>query len=197
MNTNSLLDQLEADTRQIILSTSYLLQEDPALLVQQPAPGKWSIAQVIEHLNSYGRYYLPLLEKATRNARHPFNPVFRPGWLGNYFTRIMLPQKGQVSNKMKAFKAHIPSPDIDSKQALDEFLQQEKQMLQILEKARLTDIGKSRIPISLSKLIRLKSGDTLRFVIAHHQRHFLQVANILKAVSGPNKKLNTAAVYEV
>ncbi|WP_315818041.1 DinB family protein [Paraflavitalea speifideaquila] len=33
-------------------------------MLQQPAAGKWSVAQAIEHLNSYGRYYLPLMQKA-------------------------------------------------------------------------------------------------------------------------------------
>jgi hypothetical protein len=191
--TNTLLDQLEADTRKIILQTNYLLQEDPNVLHRQPAPDKWSAVQVIEHLNSYGRYYLPLLDKAV-DTSHPFNPFFSPGWLGNYFTRIMLPgTNGQVINKMKAFKAHIPSAETDSKQALDEFLQQEKRMLDILAKARKTDIGKTRIPISLTKLVRLKSGDTLRFVIAHHQRHFVQIANTLSAVKF-NEKLKAAAL---
>ena len=186
--TNTLLDQLEADTRQAILGVSYLLQTDPGMLMQQPEPGRWSVAQIIEHLNSYGRYYLPLLEQAVSKTGYPFHPLFKPGWLGNYFTRIMLPGKDdEVHNKMKAFKAHIPSADIDSKKALDEFLEQEQRLLQILAKARHTDIGKIRIPISLTKLVKLKAGDTLRFVIAHHQRHFVQIDHTLKAVAYKEK----------
>ena len=59
MQSIGLLEDLQSDTRQIILATNYLLQEDPEILVQQPAPDKWSVAQAIEHLNTYGRYYLP------------------------------------------------------------------------------------------------------------------------------------------
>ncbi len=183
MNSDELLEQLQADTRQIILQTHYLLQKDPALLVEQPAPGKWSVAQVVEHLNSYGHYYLPQMDKALVHARYPFNTTFKPGPLGNYFTRIMLPNKqGVVANKMQAPKGHRPSASVDSYTALKEFLEQENLLLALLDKAHTTDIGKLRVPISIAKIIRLKLGDTFRFFIAHHQRHFVQIANTLKAL---------------
>ncbi|MEJ0103318.1 MAG: DinB family protein [Bacteroidota bacterium] len=58
----NLLEQLQADIRQLILAATYLEKEDPELLLSTPAPGKWSVAQVLEHLNSYGRYYLRSLK---------------------------------------------------------------------------------------------------------------------------------------
>jgi hypothetical protein len=179
---NQLLDRLENDTRAIILRTNYLLQEDPGLLLQQPAPGQWSVAQVTEHLNTYGRYYLPLLQKALGKARVSKGGRYKPGWLGDYFTKMMLPKEGLVRNKMKAFKNHRPSPDIDSKKVLDEFLQQEQLLLTLLAESRNLDIASVRIPISIASFIRLKAGDTFRFVIAHHQRHFVQIENTLRAV---------------
>lgn len=179
---NQLINRLENETRDIILQTNYLLQQDPEHLLMQPAPGKWSVAQVIEHLNTYGRYYLPLLEKSLSKAPMVTNDIYKPGWLGNYFTHSMLPKKGVVKNKMKAFKNHIPAPDIDSKKALDEFLNQEQRLLKLLDKSRSADIAKIRIPISIASFIKIKAGDTFRFIIAHHQRHFLQVANTLQQV---------------
>src|SRR5688572_15812499 len=182
MNSLGLLEDLQADTRQIILTTNYLLQEDPEILVQQPAPGKWSVAQVIEHLNTYGRYYLPVIEAAIKEQPLYPDPVYMPGWLGDYFTKMMLPRDGEVANRMEAFKGHRPSADIDSKPVLDEFLRQEQQLLDLLERAKRTNIAKIRIPISISRLVKLKLGDTFRFLVAHHQRHFVQVNNTMKAV---------------
>lgn len=37
-------------------------------LQQQPGPGKWSAVQCLEHLNTYGRYYLPALDQAIKKA---------------------------------------------------------------------------------------------------------------------------------
>jgi hypothetical protein len=181
-NSNQLLDILENETRQIILRTNYLLQEDPEHLLQQPSPGKWSVAQVIEHLNTYGRYYLPLLEKALAKAPAAKSRDYKPGILGAYFTKMMLPKNGAVENHMKAFKSYRPSPDIDSKKVLDEFLQQEQRLLQLLDQGRTADIAAVRVPVSIVPFIRLKAGDAFRFIVAHHQRHFVQADNTLRAV---------------
>ena len=40
-------------------------------------------------------------------------------------------------------------------------------------------MGKIRISISISRFVKLKLGDTFRFLIAHEQRHFVQVARTL------------------
>jgi len=185
MNSNQLLEKLESDTKQIILTLNYLLQEDPGVLLQQPASDKWSVAQVIEHLNSYGRYYLPLIEKALSRPAYPPNALFSTGWLGNYFTKSMLPKEGdRITNKMQSPKDHRPGTDVDSLKVLNDFLAQEKLLLQLLQQARQTNLNKIKIPISIARFIKIRLGDTFRFLVAHHQRHFVQVANTLEAVKG-------------
>lgn len=183
MKTTELIANMQTVTRQVILQTNYLLQKDPEILLKQPSAGKWSVAQVIEHLNSYGRYYLPKIKETMKRETDTSSPNFTPGWLGDYFTKSMLPkQDGRIVNKMQAPKNHRPSPDIDSKKAIDEFLEQEYLLLQLLDQAGCRDIEKIRISISISRFIRIKPGDALRFLIAHHQRHFVQIQNTLKAV---------------
>lgn len=183
MLSNQLLEQLETDTRQIILTLHYLLQEDPAVLLQQPAAGKWSVAQVIEHLNAYGRYYLPLMENKMHDSSLPAAASFTPGWLGDRFTQSMLPKAdGSIANKMKTFKDYRPSADVDSLSVLNEFLAQEKKLLDLLLLARKADLNRIKISISIARLIKIKLGDTFRFVVAHHKRHFVQVANTLEIV---------------
>lgn len=187
LKSNNLLELLENDTRQIILTLRQLQQQDPEILLRSPAPGKWSVVQIIEHLNTYGRYYLPHIKNALTESKHPYEPSYSPGWLGNYFTNSMLPGKnGTIKNKMKAFRNHIPSADLDSLPVLNEFLKQEEELLQLLAKAKNANLGKIRIPISIAAFIKLKLGDTFRFFIAHHQRHFVQISNTLAAVSLPH-----------
>lgn len=185
LNSSNTLELLENDTRQIILSLRQLQQQDPELLLQAPAPGKWSVVQVIEHLNTYGRYYLPRIKKAIVESSAGYEPSYKPGFLGNYFANSMLPDKnGMIKNKMKAFKNHIPSVELDSHTVLNEFLKQEEELLMLLEKAKKVPLGKIRIPISIASFIKLKLGDTFRFFIAHHQRHFVQIRNTLEALKG-------------
>lgn len=190
----SLLEQLQADTRQLIATATFLKNLDPGILLQQPGPGKWSVIQVLEHLNSYGVYYLPALDKGLTNGGAAVKK-FKPGWLGNYFTDLMRPGEGAVKNKMKAPKNHRPAFHVDAVPVLDTFLKQQQVLLDLLEQAKQKNIGKIRIPISLTRLIRLKAGDTFRFFIAHEQRHFLQIKNTLaegKAVTGKFQAVHQA-----
>lgn len=184
LNSAILLDQLEATVKQHILQLHYLQQRDPELLLKQPAPGKWSVAQVLEHLNSYGRYYLPHIEKAIGHSSSPAAVAYSPGWIGNYFTKTMLPdQQGVVRNKMSSPRNHRPAPSLDSHTVLQEFLVQEKKLLHLLTAARQQHLGKARVPVSIAPFIKIKLGDTFRFFIAHHQRHFVQISSTLEALT--------------
>ncbi|MBC7947645.1 MAG: DinB family protein [Chitinophagaceae bacterium] len=193
MKSIELVEQLQADVRQLILTTGYLQSERQADVVTQPATGKWSVVQVLEHLNSYGRYYLPALETSVRKGRHPSREWYHAGWLGDYFTRIMRPaEDGQVKNKMKAPKEHRPTPNLDAKAVMETFLEQQRLLLELLEQAKSKDIGHIRTPISLSRFIRLKTGDTFRFLVAHEQRHFTQIQRTLVVVKESKGKFPIA-----
>ncbi len=179
-----LLEQLQSDTRQLILTANYLQTIDPGVLLQEPAPGKWSVIQVLEHLNSYGRYYLLSIERSLENDK-PAVEVFMPGWLGNYFTKLMKPgEDGAIINKTKSPKDHRPSKYLDVFPVLTTFLEQQHYLLELLEQAKSKNISGIRTPISISRLIRLKLGDTFRFLVAHEQRHFVQIDNTLAMVKG-------------
>jgi hypothetical protein len=179
-----LLDQLQADVRQLILRANQLRSVDPGVLLQQPSPGKWSVIEVLEHLNSYSHYYLLAIERSIKKDK-PAVEMFKPGWLGNYFTNLMKPtEEGKVAHKMKSPKDHRPSRFPDALPVLNTFLEQQHYLLDLLEQARSKNIGSIRVPVSISKLIKLKAGDTFRFLVAHEQRHFVQIDNTLEAVSG-------------
>lgn len=184
LNATVLIEQLQSDVRQIILATEYLKAKDNTSLTLQPAEGKWSVAQVLAHLNSYGRYYLPAIKKSMDQSKEPAAVWFKPGWFGNYFTKIMRPGvDGKIGNKMKAPKDHRPTVIADAKTVMQEFLTQQHELLQLLEDAKGKNIGRIRTPISISKLIKLKTGDTFRFLIAHEQRHFVQINGVLKQLN--------------
>ncbi|WP_276500911.1 DinB family protein [Terrimonas pollutisoli] len=180
--STELLDQLQADVRKLILTATYFKTIDPAVLLQQPLPGKWSIIEVLEHLNSYSRYYLLAIEKSLL-ADKPATELFKPGWLGDYFTKLMKPNEdGTVANKMKSPKDHRPPKFLDAFPVLNSFLEHQHYLLELLEQAKSKNIGSIRISITISKFIKLKLGDTFRFLIAHEQRHFVQIENNLEAL---------------
>jgi uncharacterized damage-inducible protein DinB len=182
-HTKDLLAALANDVNETLQTAGQLRQLPATLLNKQPAPGKWSIAQVLEHLNSYNRYYLPEMKKALKEKNLPFNPMFKAGLFGNYFTNMMQPKEGgKIANKMQAPKDHRPADILDVDKVMNEFAAGQQQLLSLLNAAGQKDIGKIKVPISISRFIKLKLGDTFRFLIAHQLRHFVQVGNTLSAV---------------
>ncbi|MBS1587425.1 MAG: DinB family protein [Bacteroidetes bacterium] len=180
INSDILIENLQADVRELILKATLLEAQPKQILEKQPAPGKWSVAQTLEHLNIYARYYITAMEERLHLHHTKAQPVFRPGWFGNYFTNMMKPGAGNVVNhKMKTFKNAEPTTLPDLHEMLSEFLQHQHHLLNLLQLSRSANISSIRVPISLSKYVKLKLGDTFRFFIAHEQRHFVQIENTL------------------
>ena len=82
---------------------------------------------------------------------------------------------------MNAPKNTVPPVNLDAHAVLAEFIEQQEQLLTLIERARQVDLGSVRVPISLSKWIRLKLGDTFLFLMAHLERHVLQLERALKS----------------
>jgi uncharacterized damage-inducible protein DinB len=181
--SEDLINQLQADVKQIISAAEHLQTADPVKLNYCPAEGSWSVAQVLEHLNAYNRYYLPAIEKSMIHISKDPSAWFVPGFWGNYFTKMMMPKNVyEIKNKMKAMKSYVPSKGLNVDAVFKEFFQHQNKLLQLLDVAKRRNLDRIRIPISISKLIRFKLGDTFRFVIAHEQRHMIQARNAVKAV---------------
>jgi len=168
-----LLNNLENQVEQHLGTVTSKFQNLKAdTLLKQAANGGWSIAQCVEHLNSYGRYYLPAIKKGLVEAKDSQTEVFKSTWLGSYFTNMMMP--GAKAKKMKAPKNHNPPSMLDAAKVIAEFIEQQEVLISLLKTSRAKDVNKIRIPISISKLIKLKLGDTFGFLIAHNERHLQQ-----------------------
>lgn len=176
-----LIESLESKIEkhlQIAIHTFQNLNE--AVLLEIPENGGWNIAQCFEHLNSYGRYYLPQIKNGlAKNPERSLSSTFKSTWLGGYFTKMMQPSN---TKKYKAFKDHIPAVKLEAHHVLAEFIEQQETLLTYLRQARNADLDKIRIPISITKWIRLKLGDVFQFIIAHDERHIQQAERILASV---------------
>lgn len=151
-----------------------------------PAWGGWSVLQVLDHLNFYNRWYLPRIDDALQRHRlsSSDSAFFSSGWLGAYFTKMMKPSpEGTISSKMKAPKNAIPASVLNPELVISQFSSHLSHLLYLLENATYADLNKGRVVTSLSSIVRIKTGDSLAFLIAHMERHFCQIESIQKAVS--------------
>jgi hypothetical protein len=149
---------------------------------RKPSPEGWSANECLQHLNSYGLYYLPAIERALEQLPDSSSPAkpFSPGWLGDYFTRLMLPsESGELSKKMKSPKDHSPKEIVESHRVISEFIDQQEKLLQLLTLAKKKDLNKRKVGISIAPLLKLKVGDVFMFLIAHIVRHTLQADRAL------------------
>ncbi len=138
----------------------------------------WSILECLEHLNLYGDFYLPEIEKQLLAAPKSLEAkVFKSGWLGNYFANSMLPKNGKL-NKMKTFKKMDPANSNLPVTTIDRFLKQQESLLNLLRMAENVDLTKTTTGITLTSLLRFRVGDTFRFYINHIERHVAQAGKV-------------------
>ncbi len=174
---DSLQNQVELQLQEVVKTFQNL---DDNTLLEPGAGGGWSIAQCLEHLNRYGRYYLPQIKKGLDSYNGTSCDTFKSTWFGNYFTKMMDPQTGK--RKLKAFKNYIPSRNINAHAVVAEFIDQQELLLSYIQQARQADLNTIRIPVSILKFVRMKLGDVFQFVIAHNQRHVLQARRVIELV---------------
>ncbi|MEM1215572.1 MAG: DinB family protein [Bacteroidota bacterium] len=191
LNNADILQQLKTDTRTCLAQAEELQQYTAAQLRQRPAADSWSAVEVLHHLNYYAQYYLQAMESAMEHTADTTKQQYHPGWLGNYFTRIIGPrdEQGQLPMSMPSPPDAVPPAPagLDPQAELNAYLTHQQQLLLLLDQARHKDLGRIRVPITLTRFIRLKLGDTFRFVVAHQLRHHQQIAAalvVVEAVAG-------------
>ena len=200
---DELLNELSVQTENILKKTIAEWQFIPHMrFARKPSPEGWSANECLQHLNSYGRYYLPAIEDALNqlpDSTSPAKKTFSPGWLGDYFTRLMLPgENGKLSKTMKSPKDHAPQTIVESHLVISEFIDQQEKLLQLLMLAKQKNLNKRKVGISIAPLLKLKVGDVFMFLIAHIVRHTLQADRALAQVGVPGNgahgsSLNSAA----
>ncbi len=160
------------------------------ILNYRSSSDRWTILENIEHLNRYGDFYVPEFQRVLSHTQKSINiaEVYKSGWLGNYFANMMLPD----TSKQNTFKSMNPIHVALDKDVLTKHLQQLKQIMNILDQAKTSNLSKIKCNISISRWIKLRLGDTLRVVIYHQNRHHHQINDILKSA-----KLNPLEILPI
>ncbi len=146
----------------------------------KPGPDSWSILECLEHLNRYSRYYNPALAKAiaANPASNP-TPSINYSWLGKKSLDMVRPEN---MKKHKTVKHMNPNNSHLGLNTIQEFLQHQHQLLHLLHAAIGSDLNKKAIPVEFFKLLKLRIGETLEFVIVHQERHLQQALRVKEQV---------------
>lgn len=179
--SNNLLQNLLELTRENLNIVENLTKHSTDNLNWKENPESWSVLECIEHLNKYGDFYIPEITNKINTSKHKSSKIFKSNWLGKYFSKSV--SYNEDLNKMKTFKSMNPLNSKLNNQTLEKFINQQHQIIELLNKSKNVNLDKTKTAISISKLIKLRLGDTFRVLIYHNERHIKQAEKTLRKAS--------------
>lgn len=159
-------------------------QTDDHVLVQQPAPGEWSAAQCLDHLNIAGWLLLARMERQINDAQEngPYGEEpFEYGFISRTFVRLMDPES-PVS--IPAPPSYKPSDDgtLDPHTATKEFVQLQDDFIHCIEDSKGLDLRRVRVPSPALPIVSISLGAWYEATIAHENRHLTQARNAISRI---------------
>ena len=172
LETKKLTQTLLEITNQNLSSAEELKKQAVDSLNWKQNPKSWSVLECLEHLNRYGDFYIPEISNRIATSKTKSSKIFKGNWLGNYFCKSV--SYKQNLNKMKTFKSMNPLNSELTIETIEKFIIQQHQIIELLDKSQNVSLDKTKTAISISKLVKLKLGDTLKVLIYHNFRHIKQ-----------------------
>lgn len=185
-NTRDLIAALQAELRLQLQRCTQLRELPLERLHQRHDPKRWSVMEVLQHMNLSSGHYHRHLERlyANENNGLRFRTTFTPGRWGDYSTTAMDPKAdGTINWRMKTMALFEPrNVATTGWQALDDFEAMCHGLIGLLERARTRGLEGEKVTSTLGPILRFKAGDAFRFPIAHQRRHWLQIERVLAEV---------------
>jgi hypothetical protein len=150
-----------------------------------PAPGAWSVAECIDHLNVTARLYLPMLDEGIAEAirRGLYAPgPFHYNWFNRFVARSMEPP---ARIRTKAPKAFQPPPDRPRQDVMAAFRAYQVQFVDRLRQANGLDLIRARVRSPIITWWRMPLGTALAFTTAHERRHLWQARRVTETPGFP------------
>jgi hypothetical protein len=176
---HQMINELESMVENCRRQVAAFREVDVNVLQYKASPGSWSVLECAEHLNMYGDFYLPEMEKSLLSAKPAGGREFKSGLLGGYFAKLMKVGADGKMTKMKSPADKNPASSELTAVVLDRLIKQLDMLLVLLERARGVDLRRAKTPITLSKWVRLSLGDTFRFNVFHIERHVMQAGRAM------------------
>ncbi len=153
----------------------------------RPAPGKWSVGDCLDHLNSVIALYLPMFTDTLAQARVAGklgSGPFRYGWLLGKFVRSMEPPP-RLKVKTVASMDVPESSRHDVAAVMERFVDLRRRFDQVIASAEGVDLRRARLTSVISRFIKMPLGQWFQFMVAHDRRHIWQAREVLKREGFP------------
>jgi len=172
------LSQLINDQLKYIDEKIIPLEEEH--LVWRPSKYNWNIYEVLEHLIRFGEFYIPKIRQVVSYPKSTKkSDTYRSGTFGEFAIKRTRPVNGVVLNKAKSSSKNNPFLRQLNKSVISEYAAQQKQLLQILSELDGINLSKNYVPTVVGNWLKLNLGDSLRLLIHHEERHFIQINKLV------------------
>jgi len=156
----------------------------PAQFNWQPALGRWSIGQCVEHLNITTERYIPVLRQAEADARS--KGTLRPGpfalgFIERWFLQTMEPPPRR---RMRTGKSFVAAPNLDPSATLHRFVALHDGFRACIRDAEGIDLKSVKVRSQFGPISWSLNG-TFAFLLAHERRHIWQAREVRKEPAFP------------
>ena len=186
ISTKKYLDGVIKDLEEAVTKVESLTENvDEKTLNQPESDGKWSMLQCIEHITLATAVYVKNFNEKLNGQQLPAAADnYKGHWKGKMFAKMNAPKpEGEIPMKLKTFKFLEPKSQLNSNTVMAEFKLVHKQMIALVEKSRAINIDRIKVPTALGSMVKLRLGEALRFIVAHTQRHLVQLERIKNTVT--------------
>jgi DinB superfamily len=146
----------------------------------------WSVAQCFEHLIITNSLYFPAIQKVIdRNHRNNFfsKIPFSTNLIGALMKNSLKPEQAR---KMKTFKIFEPTLSNISATIFDDFVENNRKLIAMIEAVKDLEVQKIKIPEPLNKALNLRLSDAFEILVLHEKRHFQQAERVMKNEGFPS-----------
>lgn len=178
---DNFIESLIHRTKEVIAKTekdfSSLSDEQ---LNKKPAPDKWSVAQVFDHLITYNSAYFPIYEEvASGRHKNSFWQKINPfsGLTGKMILKVLRSDK----IKVKAIKSFQPSSSKIPGTVVQDFINNTNILLKYFKKIgeNNTDINKTIVQSPAGSVFTYTLRDSMDISVTHMERHLKQAERVL------------------
>jgi len=148
-----------------------------------PAPGKWSIAECVTHLNITSERYVPIIDDAIREGREMGVKAATPprrdfmGWL---LARMLEPP---YRMRMKTTAPFVPARIEPIADVLERFDYLQGELLQRLDRGNGLALDRQKVTSPFNARVKYNLYSTFRIITAHQRRHLWQAERVSAALS--------------
>ena len=190
MTTHELILELNSNTNKSLEQVSNQLKGlSETQRSWKSDTNSWNINEIFAHLNALASYYNAtfLYKFEVTKFKTPIDdfvssPLGRSAWKS-----MKLGNAKNVKRKFNAIRTMNPktNSELNTMNSIEDFEHNLTQLLTIISRSATVNIRKVKIPISFSKIVRLRLGDALLYVVYHNERHVQQALNLIKHPNFP------------